>query len=96
VQQLKPEFYGQDREVGGVIEEQLRLAVAEDKRVVDHHEIHVGVAPVNQRVAEQEKRCREAGDDRHQSPFPAKDRQPREGILRRIKRRRGRRGLGCR
>ena len=59
--------------IGGVIEEALRLAVVEDKRVVDHHEIHVGVAPVDQRVAEQKKRQREPGDDRRQSP-----RQPRK------------------
>ena len=83
VQQLEPEFHRQDGDVGGVIEEQLRLAVVEGKRVVDHHEIHVGVAPVDQRIAEQKKRCRKAGDDRRQSPSPAEESQPVEGVLRR-------------
>ena len=73
VQQLKPEFCRKDGEVGGVIEELLRLAVVENERVVDHHEIHVGVAPVDQRVTEQEERYRKAGDDRRQSPAPAEE-----------------------
>jgi len=64
VQQPKPELHRQDCYIRGVIEEQLRLAVVEDKGVVDYHEIHVGVAPVDQRVAEQKERCREAGDNR--------------------------------
>ena len=62
-------LHRKDGDVGGVIEEPLRLAVVENKRVVDHHEIHVGVAPVDQRVAEQEKRGREAGDDRRPIPI---------------------------
>jgi hypothetical protein len=55
VQQPKPGFQRQDGEIGGVIEEMLWLAVIHDKRVVDHHEIHVGVAPVGECVPEQEK-----------------------------------------
>ena len=82
VQQPKPELQRQDGYVRGVIEELLRLAVVEHKGVVDHHEIHVGVAPVDQRVAEQKKRCRKAGDDRGQSPSPTEESQPVEGILR--------------
>ena len=65
-----------------MVEELLRLAVIEGERAVDHHEIHVGVAPVDQRITEQKKRGREAGDDRRQSPSPAKQRQPVEGVLR--------------
>src|SRR5258707_820956 len=68
--------------MGGVIEEQLRIAGVEGKRVVDHHEIHIGVAPIDQRIAEQEKRCRKACDNRRQSPSPAEEGQPVEGILR--------------
>jgi hypothetical protein len=64
-----------------VVEEKLRLAVVEDKRVVDDHQVHVGVAPVDQRIAEQKKRRREPGDDRRQSCSPAKESQPLEGIL---------------
>jgi hypothetical protein len=77
-----------------MIEEQLRLAVVEGKRVVDHHEIHVGVAPVDQRVAEQEKRCRKAGDDGRQSPSPAEEVEPVDGVRHRGDRRRGRCGWG--
>ena len=82
MQQLKPELQRQDRQVGGMIEEQLRLAIVEQEGIVDHHEIHIGVAPVDDGVAEQEKRQRKADGDRRQSPSPTKEGQPFEGILR--------------
>ena len=63
-----------------MIEELLRLAVIEGKRVIDHHEIHIGVTPIDQRVAEEKKRCREAGDDRRQPPSPAEKGQRRKRI----------------
>ena len=81
VQQPVPEFHRKDGEVGWVVEEHLRLAVVEGKRVVDQDQIHVGVAPVDQRVAEQKERCGETGDDRRQSPSPAERSQPVEGVL---------------
>ncbi len=84
MQQLKPELHRQDGDVGGMIEIELRLAVVKHEGVVDHHEIHVGIAPIDQRVAVQEKRQCKAADDRRQSPAPAKKAQPVEGILRRI------------
>src|SRR5579859_833800 len=63
-----------------MIEKQLRLAVIERKRVVDHHEVHVGVAPVNQRVAVQKKRGRHRGHYCDQSPTPSKKCQPVESV----------------
>jgi len=83
VQQTEPGFHRENGEVGGVIEEGLRPAVVHDKRVVDHHEIHVGVTPVNHGIPEQKKRQRKAGDDPHKSGLPAEKGQPVEGITRR-------------
>src|SRR3954470_17424153 len=82
MQQLEPELHRENGEIGGVVEKLLRLAVIEDKRVVNHHEIHVGVTPVDQRVAEQEKRCRKAENDRREALSPAKKGQPVEGVPR--------------
>ena len=47
VQQREPGFYCQDCEVGGVVEILLRLAGIHGERTVDHHEIHIGIAPVD-------------------------------------------------
>jgi hypothetical protein len=54
-----------------VIEIMLRLAVIEQKGVVDHHEVHVGITPIDDEIAEQEKREHKAGDERGQPSAPA-------------------------
>jgi hypothetical protein len=82
MQQPEPELHGNNRDVCWMIDELLRLAVVEEERVVDHHEIHVGIAPVDQRVAQQEKRCRKAQDDRREAVSPAEKSHPVEGVSR--------------
>ena len=84
MQQLEPGLRGKDREIGRMVEELLRLAVVEQERVVDHHEIHVGIAPVEQRVAEQEERCGKAENDGGQPLAPAKEGEAVEAVLRRV------------
>ena len=81
VQQLKPVFEGEDGEIGGVVEEMLRLAVVHDKRVIDHHEVHIGIAPVDQRVTEQEEReCQTGNKGSHPRP-PAEGGETGEGVF---------------
>src|SRR6266702_4327184 len=82
MQEREPGFDAQDGEIGGVIEEGLRPPVVHDERVVDHHEIHVGIAPVDDGVAEQEKRGRKACGDRGKSTAPAEKGETGEGVAR--------------
>jgi hypothetical protein len=82
--QLKPGFHGQDGEIGRMIEECLRLAVVQDKRVVDDHEIHVGIAPVDDEITGEKERQGKADQDDGHSAAPAKRRQPGEGIAARV------------
>src|SRR5579871_1615081 len=80
MQRLEPDFDRDDGEVTGMVEKLLRLAVVQQERVVDHHEVHIGVAPISDRIAAEEERYRKAEDDRGQSPSPAEKGQRREGI----------------
>ena len=81
MEQLKPGFDRQDGQIGGVIEELLRLAIVHGERAVDHHEVHVSVAPVDYSKAEQEERYRQACDARGQPAPPTEKGQTVERIV---------------
>ena len=55
VEQREPVFEREDGQIGGVIHELLRLAGIHGERAVDHHEIHIGVAPIGDEIAEQQE-----------------------------------------
>ncbi len=76
VQQPEEILHRQDGEVRGMIEIFLRQAVVENEGIVDDHEVHVGVAPVDGEIAEQEKGRDHAGDDGGKTAAPAKPAQP--------------------
>jgi hypothetical protein len=81
VQQLEPVFDREDLQVFGAAEECLLLAVVHGERAGDHHEVQIGVAPIDQRVAEYEERERRAGDEGGKTPALPGDAQPVERVL---------------
>ena len=83
VQQREPGFDRQNGQVGGVIGILLRVAGVHGERAVDHHEVHVGVAPIDHEIAEQNERRREADDDGGEAPRPAEKSHAIEDIARR-------------
>ena len=90
MQQREPVFDRQNGQIGGVIHEMLRIAGIHGERAVDHHEIHVGVAPIDHEIAEQtettsqaqprsrraRRTSRERSDDRRRRAVGRISRQP--------------------
>ena len=55
VQQREPGFDRQNGQVGGVIDILLGVAGVHGECAVDDHEVHVGVAPIDHEIAEQDE-----------------------------------------
>ncbi len=63
-----------------MVEKHLRAAIIHGERAVDHHEVHVGVAPIHGEIADdQERGQRQQQRDRH-AAAPAERRQAVESV----------------
>jgi len=80
MQKREPRLHRQDGQIGGVVEILLRLAGIHGERAVNHHKVHVRVAPIDHGVTEQHKREGKACEDRDKTAPPAEEGQPVEHI----------------
>ncbi|MGN6285712.1 MAG: hypothetical protein ACTHM2_11235 [Afipia sp.] len=79
MEKLKPPAHRKDRQISRMLKEKI-VTIVQRQSAIDHHEIHVGIAPVNQKIADREERHSEKDDDRDQPAGPAKRRERGEGI----------------
>ena len=76
MQKPKPALHQQDREIRRMVEVKLRVAVVQQQDVVDDHEVHIGIAPIDDEITHQKKRSCQQRDDEQKTCVPAKRRQP--------------------